>query len=405
MAWTIPGWHEVKIRALIESLPKAQRRAIAPIGVSIDERAAELAIKLPPFRGELLPTLERAIFELYGERISRTAWDLRAVPAYLDFTFRVVDDHDHVLATSRDLAELQRNLGARAKEVWATVPRESFERTGLRAWEFGELPESVSITARGRRVLAYPALVETEHAVDLRLLESPAAATAATRDGLRRLFVFALQSSFGKLETQLPGSLAKGPRRELVFRALDEAFALDRDPPRAKAAFDMRLAEGRARLPELLAQLGRLAIEITMELSKVRAALKPLVGKPGLVKAFVDDVTSQLAHLDTPDLWRTTSAARLAHVLRYAKALLIRVQRQAVDPPKDQQKAAQVAPLWQQFVARRGELVAHGRTERELDDFAWLVEELRVQIFAPELKTAVPVSLPRVQELWTSLSR
>ncbi len=401
MAWTIPGWHETKIRALLESLPKAQRKALAPV----DDKAAELAAKLPPFRGELLPTLERAIYELYGERISRTAWDLRSVPAYLDFTYRIVDDKDRVLATSRDLAELQRDLGARAKEVWATVPRESFERTSLRAWDFDTLPESVSITARGRRVLAYPALVETEHAVDLRLLESPAAATAATRDGLRRLFVFALQTSFGKLETQLPGSIAKGPRRELVFRALDEAFALDTPPPRDKAAFDARLAAGRAALPDLLAQLARLAIEITMELSKIRAALKPLIGKPGIIRAFVDDVQSQLAHLDAPDLWRSTPVARLAHVLRYTKALLIRVQRQAVDPPKDQQKAAQVAPLWQQFVARRGELLAHGRTERELDDFAWLVEELRVQVFAPELKTAVPVSLPRVQELWASLSR
>jgi ATP-dependent helicase HrpA len=405
MAWTIPGWHETKLRSLLESLPKSQRKAIAPVGTSIDERAAELAAKLAPFRGELLPTLERAIYELYGERVSRTAWDLRSVPAYLDFTFRVVDEKDHVLGASRDLAELQRTFGQRAKEVWATVPRESFERTGLRTWDFGALPESISITVRGRRVLAYPALVETEHAVDLRLLESPAAAKTATRDGLRRLFVFALQTSFGKLETQLPGSLAKGPRRELVFRALDEAFGLDRDPPRDQATFDARLGEGRTKLTDLLAQLGRLAIEITMELAKVRTALKPLAGKPGIVKAFVDDVNSQLAHLDTPDLLRTTSAARLAHVLRYVKALLIRVQRQAVDPPKDQQKAAQVAPLWQQFVARRGELLAHGRTERELDDFAWLVEELRVQVFAPELKTAVPVSLPRVQELWASLSR
>ncbi len=405
MAWTIPGWHEAKILALLESLPKAQRKAIAPMGSTIDERARELAHKLPPFRGEMFPTLERAIYELYGERISRTAWDLRAVPAYLDFTFRVVDDHDRVLGTSRDLADLQRTYGQRAKEVWATVPRESFERTNLRTWDFGELPESVSITARGRRVLAYPALVETEHAVDLRLLESSTAAATATRDGLRRLYVFALQTSFGKLETQLPGSIAKGPRRDLVFRALDEAFALDRDPPRDHASFEARLADGRTKLPELLAQLGRLAIEITMELSKVRAALKPLIGKPGLIRAFVDDVQSQLAHLDAPDLWRTTPTARLSHVLRYTKALLVRVQRQAVDPPKDQQKAAQVAPLWQQFVARRGQLIAHGRTESELDDFAWLVEELRVQIFAPELKTAVSVSLPRVQELWASLSR
>jgi ATP-dependent helicase HrpA len=399
MTWTIAGWQQPKIVALLESLPKAQRKPLAPL----DPLAHELASALPPFEGALLPALERAIFERTGERVARSAWDLRTVPQYLSFNYRVVDERDKVLATGRDLEELQTALGQRAREVWAAAPRERYERTGLRAWDFAELAESVTIDVGGRRMLAYPALVDRESTVDLRLLESPAAAIAATRDGLRRLALFASAQSYGKLEALLPAPLAKDVRRQLVVRALDDAFDLA-EPPRDKATFDRRIAAGRGVLPAIVVELGRTAQAYSAELDKVRAAVKPLAGKPGLARAVFEDVQSQLAHLAPPDLW-TAAPARLDHRLRYLKALQVRLQRQAHDPQKDQTKAVQVVPLWAAFVARRAELLAKGRTARELDDFGWLLEELRVQVFAPELKTAVPVSLPRVQEQWSSLAR
>jgi ATP-dependent helicase HrpA len=405
MAWTIPGWHEAKLAALLESLPKAARKALAPL----DVRAAELAAALRPFDGPMLPAVERAIYEATGERVGRDAWNPRAIPAYLDFTYRVVDDRDRVLGTGRDLEELQRALRQRAQEVWAAAPRESFERTKLRDWDFDALPASVAIDVGGRRVTAFPALVDAEQHVDLRLLESAAAATAATRDGLRRLFLLRLATSPSKLEAPLPMALAKELRRQLVLRAVDEAFGLaDPDPatlPRDRAGFARRLADGGGRISGLIAQLVALATEHAAELARVRAALAPLVGKPGLARAVVDDVDSQLAHLAPPDLWRTTSLARLGHLPRYLRALGVRLQRQAHDPQKDQHKAAQVVPLWAAFVARRAELRAKGRTAAELDAFGWLVEELRVQVFAPELKPAVPITPARAQEHWAALVR
>jgi ATP-dependent helicase HrpA len=418
MTWTIAGWQQPKILALLESLPKAQRKPLAPL----DRLAHELASTLPAFEGALLPALERAIFERTGERIARSSWDLRTVPQYLSFNYRVVDDNkegerptrssaagaakvvDKVLATGRDLEELQRALGQRAREVWAAAPRERYERTGLRAWDFAELAESVTIDVGGRRMLAYPALVDRESTVDLRLLESPAAAAAATRDGLRRLALFASAQSFGKLEALLPATLAKDVRRQLVVRAVDDAFDLA-EPPRDKATFERRVAAGRGVLPAIVAELGRTAHAYTTEVEKVRAAVKPLAGKPGVARAVFEDVQSQLAHLAPADLWTAPTPARLDHRLRYLKALQVRLQRQAHDPQKDQNKALQVVPLWTAFVTRRAELLAKGRTARELDDFGWLLEELRVAVFAPELKTAVPVSLPRVQEQWSSLAR
>ncbi len=137
----------------------------------------------------------------------------------------------------------------------------------------------------------------------------------------------------------------------------------------------------------------------------MRHALKALAGKPGIPRAVFDDVDSQLAHLAPPELMRGTAIARLLDIARYLKAIQVRLQRQAHDPQKDQQKAAQVAPLWQRFVARRDELRGKGRPTVELDEFGWLVEELRVQTFAPELKPAVSVSPQRLLELWPLMSR
>src|SRR3954467_14254952 len=120
LAWTIPGWHEAKLAALLDSLPKAMRKALGPPG----ELARDLAARLRPFDGPMIPAIERAIVERTGERVPRDARGLHTLPAYLACRFRVVDERDKILGEGRDLADLQRTLGQRARQLWATVPRE-----------------------------------------------------------------------------------------------------------------------------------------------------------------------------------------------------------------------------------------------------------------------------------------
>ncbi|HPH64696.1 MAG TPA: ATP-dependent RNA helicase HrpA [Kofleriaceae bacterium] len=403
LAWTIPGWHEIKLRELLDGLPKPQRKALMPI----DDLARHLAATLKPFEGPMFPALERAIFERTGERIARDAWDLYALPGYLSMTFRIVDDHDKTIASSRDLADLQRTLTARAKELWSRVPREKHERTGMKMWDLNDFPASVTLQIAGRAMLAYPALVETELAVDVRLLESADAAATATRDGLRKLYIAQLATTLTQLELKVPGTL-KGPmRRQIVLRALDDAFRLH-DPtavPRNKPAFLERFIAGRDALPGVLAQRGASAAALSTEFDKVLAAIKPLAGRPGVTRAAIEDIQSQLTHLAPPDLMRVTTVARLDHITRYLKAILVRLQRLTHDPQKDQSKAVQVTPFWQNFVKKRDELRAKGYVIAEVEEFGWLIEEFRVQTFAPELKTAVPVSVQRLQEQWARVAR
>ena len=387
LAWTIPGWHEAKIRALLEGLPKPIRKLFVPL----DDLVRRVATTLRPFAGPLLPTLERAIFELTGERIARTSWDLRAVPAYLDMSFRIVDDRDKPIAEGRDLAEMQRMLGQRAKDLWARAPREQFERTGMKAWDLDALPESVTLAVGGRTVLAYPALVDKESSVDVRLLESASAAADATRDGLRRLILLSLPTTLVKLDAQVP-TTSIATKRQLVLRALDDAFQIAATP-RTKTEFAARLAEGRAALPETTGKLARLAGELSVALDKVRAAMKALASRPGATRTAIEDITGQLARLVPADLLRATPLPRLVHIARYLKAIEIRLQRLSHDPQKDQQKAALVAPFWKKFLAAPD------------DEIGWLLEEFRVQTFAPELKTAVPVSAQRLTDAWSRLGR
>ncbi|MEO8700943.1 MAG: ATP-dependent RNA helicase HrpA [Kofleriaceae bacterium] len=391
LMWTIPGWHQTKLRELLDTLPKATRKALMPL----DELAHKLASELRPFDGAMLPAVERAIHLHTGERIARDAWDLRALPAYLSLSFRIVDERDKMIAEGRDLGELQRALGRRATELWSRAPRAQHERTGVKTWDFEALPATVTLDVGGRKLLAYPALVDAEHSIDVRLLESPAAAVAASRAGLRRLFLLNSGTSIGKLETPLPASLAQ-VKRAIVLRALDEAFRTD-ELPVSRAAFADRLRDGRTQLPDALGQLVRLAVELYGELASVRAAMKPLVSRPGVTRAAIEDIQSQLDHLVPADLMQTTAPARLGHITRYLKAITVRLQRLSHDPQKDQQKAAQVAPFWQRY-----QQLPESSDRAEL---GWLLEEFRVQTFAPELKTAVPISAQRLQDAWSRLPR
>lgn len=249
------------------------------------------------------------------------------------------------------------------------------------------------------------------------MLESPEAAAEATRAGLRRLFLMGAGTSVAKIEAQLSPALAAGtlanwtsaggagPRRQIAVRALDEAFGLE-DPasfPRKKAAFTERLLAGQKALPAALQRLGGLAREIAGELDRAQAGLKALAGKPGAPRASLEDVRTQLEHLLYPGLFLRTPVARLAHLPRYLRAIQVRLERMPNGPQKDQAKAAQVLPFWSDWLKHGDGLRSRGVAEEDLTAYRWLIEEMRVSLFAPELKTAVPVSQQRLSEQWKAL--
>ncbi len=340
------------------------------------------------------------------------------MPPWFTFHFRIEDEKGHVVGEGRDLADLRERFGLRAREAWSQARPATIEREGLTAWTFDTLPEKVPVGIGALKLWGYPALVDTETSVAVRVLTSEEAARTATVAGLRRLLLLQLSLSFTRLEQSLPGALASGSlveraktsqytvKRQIVLRAFDQAFGLDgsKPLPRDKATFQARLLEGKSRLQEDVSALGRLAGEIALELGKVESTLRGLAGKPGAPKSALDDVSRQLSHLVVPGCLRVYPRDRLTSLPRYLRAIQVRLERLPNGPQKDQSKADQVLPFWRDWLDKRADLLARGVPEEEVDSFRWLIEELRVSVFAPELRAAVPVSAQRLAEMWRTMT-
>ncbi|HWL88065.1 MAG TPA: ATP-dependent RNA helicase HrpA, partial [Polyangiaceae bacterium] len=270
--WTIPGWHREKIAVLLYELPRGIRRELgeAPSppspalprggggrGGNIPELAHTLASALTPFDGPMIPALARAISDAMGVDVPEESFRPDMVATYLRLTCRVVGDDGKVVAQSREIDDLLKQYGARARAIWKkTAPPSAWERKGITAWDFGELPPFVVRRVSGTEVRSYPALVDRGTSVELVLLESAGAADAASRAGGRRLLVLASRGAVSAIEPRIPRAFSR-PNGVLVSRAeneafrdmvlmriVDVAFGLEEDTglPRDKRAFDQVVA-------------------------------------------------------------------------------------------------------------------------------------------------------------------
>jgi ATP-dependent helicase HrpA len=402
--WTIPGWHEPKIVALLSELPRALRREIG----SIPDLARHVAAQLVPFDGPLLPALARVASSAAGVEIAESAFRLDAVPPYMRLTCRVVSD-GRTLAQSRDIALLIEQHGGQAREALRRAPPPpEWERTGITSWDFGELPLFVVRKVLGAELRSYPALLDRQQCVDLRLLESAAAAEEATRAGVRRLLVLVARSPLSVFAKQAPGPFV-GRSGFFVSRAEQEAFrelfiarmveeAFGSAIPTNKAAFDALLAAGVPRLAVVFKRLERAVAAAAAELQATLRALDSAAKHPSSTAASAE-IRAQIAQLFPVDVLATVELARLEQFPRYLRAAQARLTRAISDPRKDADKLAPFAPLWQTFLAKEAS-AADRAAARAL---RWAFEELRVAIFAPELKPALPVSLGNVSGALSAL--
>ena len=399
LEWTIPAWQEQKVASLLDALPKALRRELG----SVAELAAAVSKKLVPYSGPLLPALSQAVLDHTGVDVPTESFRPEAVTPYLRPTVRVLDERGKVLSEGRDYREILQRWGAQARETLRRIaPPPKWERTGITSWSFGDLPPFVTRQALGTELRSYPALVDRKKAVDLVLLESEAEAAQAMQQGLARLLVLASAKALASLASRIPAPPSRHPGlpppraeaeefRDLVLlRAVHTAFDLGGalPLPRTKAAFDALLSTGTPKLEPALKTWVQAISAATGERDATQRALQAASKHPSGAAA-VRDIQAQLALLFPPDLVSTIALHELLHFPRYLKAAQVRLTRAITDPRKDADKFAPVAPLWSAFLEKQ-------RTARDRERsraLRWAFEELRVAIFAPELKPALPVSV------------
>ena len=378
-------------------MPRALRREIGPLPALAELIAGELR----PFSGPLLPQLARAVSAATGARVEEEAFRLDAIPHYLRLSCRVVGERGKVIAQSRDVSALIREHAPEARQAFvreSTPP--SWERAGLTRWDFGAIPEFVTRPVLGAKVRAYPAIVDRQKAVDLTLLESREAADSATRAGVRRLLMLGSQRALAVFAKRVPPAFPRTDRMppsraesdafrdRVLLRVVEEAFELRTAPlPRDAAAFEALLAAGQRRVDAVFERVSRAVVAIAAELDKTQRALSASARQPSGTNA-ARDITAQLELLMRPELVDQIELERLEHYPRYLRAAQTRLSRAITDPRKDADKLAPLVPLYNAYLEKQKRARDPAAARNIYFDF----EELRVAIFAPELKPAYPVS-------------
>ncbi|MEE2568369.1 ATP-dependent RNA helicase HrpA [Pseudarthrobacter sp. J64] len=433
--WLIPGQRGELVTALIKSLPKQIRKNFVPAPDVARQAVAALERDFDPAGDELEPSLELALRRIKGVVIPPGSWNWDAVPAHLRVSFKVVDSKGKVLDESKDLAGLQERLApatrrAIAESLGATpattarkkgpgvpasntaasngaqaAPGAGFaEQSGLLEWSFGTLPRQVSNLVAGHTVTGYPALVDQGGSVALRVFQSPLEQQASMRAGVIRLLALRVPSPDRYVLEHLNNTekltFSQNPHGSVSALIADCALAaIDKltpaELPWDRAAFDALYEQVRAELIDTVFTVTAVVERILASTRRIQAQLKGTTSL-ALISAL-NDIRSQLEQLVYPGFVAKTGYAQLSQVPRYLAAIEKRLEKLPGNVQRDANNMAVVQRLEDDYDDAAAALPPARRAATGLEHVRWMIEELRVSLFAVELGTAYPVSEKRIR--------
>jgi ATP-dependent helicase HrpA len=405
LEWSVPGLLREKIAALIKGLPKRCRKLLMPISETADIIVKDMGSR----DGSLFESLARFVKQRFKADIPAAEWAAVEIPRHLKMRIALTDHRGEILTAGRDLEALKRarpeTISAPREDEWRAA-RAQWERMGLASWDFGALPEAVSI---GPSLIAFPGLEPAEKGVNLRLFKSRAEALASHERGVQALFLlkFSKDLEFMRRRLTLPEEYAApalyfGGKSE-VERMISER--LKAEAFRKNLRSDKEFQDYAQTLGRALFEKGHGVWELTLKtISAYEQARKSVdqVEKTGrsrkIIAALCGELRKELEALIPKNFLEVYSLGRLAHLPRYLKCLQLRAERALSALEKDSKKAAQVNVFIQALHKMRKALTPQSSPEKAaaVEEFRWMVEEFKVSLFAPELKTAYPVSLQRL---------
>jgi ATP-dependent helicase HrpA len=398
--WLVPGLLKEKVQAYAKGMPQRLRHKLGPLA----EFAQAFTAAVPSSDTPLASALARYIRSELNLEVPTDAFRPDSAPPHLQMNFRILDAHGRQLAMGKNVAELKEKFEAHIQEKLSEETSQGgAERyTG---WTFGDLEEVMEIRRGGQTLVGYPALADAGDSVTLQLFDSPERAREVHRAGVRRLLAIAFRDRVRDIEKSLAKDMTLAALKDdIVSAAFDRTFLAESLPMR-QAEFAQRLEEGPNRLNLIAQEMQRLAATILAEHTQVQ---RRVAAMQKTYPQGAEDVKQHGERLLQAGFLARTPWQRLQHFPRYLKAAALRLDKLRAEPQRDAQRAAELAPLeqaWQRERISRAKLGGAGRTSAELEQYGWLLEELRVSLFAQELKTPVPVSSKRLSKLWHSMRK
>ena len=407
LEWLVPGMIREKIQLQIKALPKQIRRICVPV----PEFITQFLSQNPDRNAPILPQLAQAIAKTAGdirilEQINQDEWAAFRLPEHCYFNLRIIDDGGQELAMGRDLIQIQQQLGNAAATTFRDNTQE-FERDNVTAWDIGTLPESIKFARGKQQLTGYLGLQkEKDGRIALRLFDTSAAAEQTHRLGVIELMKLQLKEQVKDLNKGIQGFTqaamllkhinADTLRDDLTQAVCDRAFIGEDELPRNEKAFKEQIKRARSRLPAVKEALSR----YLQETAAAYAELNGKLGKHPLTHLMRQRLQTLLA----AGFATRTPWAQWPRLPIYLKAMTLRLEKYSSNPARDAAREADIQELEQMWQDKTDSLVKQGQpVSDDLAAFKWMIEELRVSLFAQELKTPYPVSVKRLLKEWEKI--
>lgn len=404
LEWLVPGMIREKLQLLIKALPKQIRRICVPVPDFI----TTFLSSHPDINAPLLPQLAQAIARQAGDmrllnQIDVEHWQTQQLPAHCYFNIQVIDDSGTELASGRDLISLQQQLGQAAAVTFRDNSNE-FERDNITSWDIGKLPESIKFARAQQQLTGYLGLqLQKNGSISLRLFDTAAAAEQAHRSGVLALMSLQLKEQVKDLNKGLPdftqiAMLLKHLgtdtlREDLTHAVLDRALIGEDELPRDEKAFKEQIKRARSRLPAVKEAVNQYALQTAQAYTEVSSHL----GKHPLTPLLREHLNS----LVYPGFASATPWQQWPRLPVYLQAMLRRMDKYGSNPARDNARENDIQELtdtWQKKVQQYRQ--QNQPVPAAIAEFRWMLEELRVSLFAQELKTPYPVSAKRLSKEW-----
>jgi ATP-dependent helicase HrpA len=433
--WLVPGLIREKITVLLRALPKVIRKQFVPIPNTVTEFLEYNNNYQEKLIGQLLTFLKNKLSYTLANQLdhqmSESAlleWQAK-VPDHLMMNFKIVDKDGYELDSSRHLALLKQQWGEQALQQLElsqltsdthsglTDIEKSIERQGLLTWDFDSLPESIVIERHGMTMTLYPALQDNQETVAIKLYDQSIVANRQHTQGIFRLLQLLLHQELKLLAKQLP----QMNKICLLFTSYGSCDQLKQDMVEGillDSIENQAISINEVRHQDLFFQL-LLSIKASLTVSALdvsQAVLNALTANQILMKQLKGNIPFQLVptlteinyqqkRLIYPQFVSQTPLIWLKRFPRYCKAMGLRLDKAKNDPQRDKLNQLQMTPLWDQYEKKIQEGVTPFLMNSELQEYRWLLEELRISLFAQELKTAQPVSVKRLEKKWRQMNQ
>ena len=396
--WQVSGLRADLVDELIRTLPKNYRREMVPLADFINATNQRLRATDEPFTA----AVAQALTDASGVIIPPELLDLNRVSAHLRISFAIEDEQGRRVAAGKDLADLRRSLSGNVRAAIAAAVAVD-ERRGITSWDIGAFAQVVETSRDGVAVKGYPALVDDGDSVSVRVLTNAGLQARVMRAGVRRLMQLAVPVGRRAAERDLTNSSRLSIARsafaldaliaDCTSAAADAVMNAHAEPVWDEPDFAALVRRARDDLADVTARSLATAASVLAAAADVTDRLDRLV-TPAVLPS-VDDMREQLGRLIRPGFVTATGAGRLADVGRYLRAVDHRIDKLPEDPRRDQARMGDVHALERRYAMLLRRL-DRGQVTPEVIELGWMLEELRVSLFAQTVGTPRPISIQRI---------